>query len=286
VKTEPLALPSPGDLQAEEAVALIRERTDVTPELAVILGSGLHQAADVFDVEAEISFEGIPGFTAPSVPGHPGRLCLGAVAGVPVAAFLGRIHFYEASSITECALPVRVARQLGATSLVITASAGALDPSLSRGDVVIAVDHINLMGENPLRGWRLPDGTPAFVDLNHVYDPALREIALEEARSLGMRATPGVYLAVSGPSYETPAEVEFMRRAGGTVVGMSVVPEAVPARALGMNVLGLVTVTNVVGEKVLHDDVVRTGGEMAAMLGKLIERVAASASPRRSHGEE
>jgi purine-nucleoside phosphorylase len=285
VTTEPISLPSPGDLDAEEAAALIRERTQVSPEIAVILGSGLDEAADVFEVDAEFSFGGIPGFLPASVPGHPGRLYMGTVARVPVAAFLGRIHFYEVSNFAQCALPVRVARLLGATSLLITASVGALDPSLSRGDLVVAVDHINQMGENPLRGWRLPDGTPTFVDLQDAYDPALVDIALEEARSLGMSATPGVYLAVSGPSYETPAEVEFMRRAGGTVVGMSVVPESVPARALGMRVLALAVVTNTVGDKISHHDVVHASREVAAMLGKLIERIAPRLIRRREGGE-
>ena len=280
----PFRLPGPSDTQAEEAVAVIRERSGVTPAVAVILGSGLHEAADIMDVDAELSFEGIPGFPPPSVPGHPGRVRLGTISGVPVIVFLGRIHFYEAATMAQCSFPVRVARSLGASSLVITASAGALDPSLARGDLVLASDHINLMGENPLRGWRSEEG-PTFVDLRDVYDPALSRFAIDEARSLGVAATPGIYLAVSGPSYETPAEVEYMRRAGGSVVGMSVVPESVPARALGMRVIALVVVTNAVGERVSHEDVVRTAGETAATLGKVIERVA-SRLGHREGGEE
>ena len=281
----PLRLPGPDDTNAEEAVALLRERSAVTPEAAVILGSGLYEAADIMDVDAEFSFEGVPGFLPPSVPGHPGRLLLGTISGVPVVVFLGRIHFYEAATIAQCSLPVRVARALGASSLVITASAGALDPSLTRGDLVVVSDHVNLMGENPLRGWHSADGVPAFVDLREVYDPALCRFAIEEARSLGGAATPGIYLAVSGPSYETPAEVEFMRRAGGSVVGMSVVPESMAARALGMRVLALAVVTNAVGERVAHEDVVRTAGETVATLGKLIGRMAPRLG-RRGGGEE
>jgi purine-nucleoside phosphorylase len=195
-----------------------------------------------------------------------------------VAAFRGRIHVYEGASMAQCALPVRVARLLGARTLVITASVGALDAGLAVGDLVIASDHINMMGENPLRGWRGPDGTPPFVDLKDVYDPGLAELAVREAEGLGLPVTRGVYLAVSGPSYETPAEMEFMRRAGGTVVGMSVVPEAISARALGMRVLALLTVTNASGEKVSHHEVVmaaqKTAGSMGDLIGRVVARIA------------
>jgi purine-nucleoside phosphorylase len=275
----PVALPGPGDLLAEEAVAVIRERTDLRPAVTVILGSGLGTALDSIEVVAAFSFEGLPGFPVPTVPGHAGRLVLGNAHGVPVAAFLGRIHYYEGHPISLCTLPVRVARLLGAHTAVVTASAGALDPAIEPGTVVVGSDHLNMMGANPLWGWRSPDGAPPFVGLADAYDAELAKAALsaieEEEDAV---ATTGVYVAVSGPSYETPAEIDFMRRAGGTVVGMSVVPEVVAARALGMRVLGLFSVTNSTGGAVEHEEVIRVGREMGPMLGRVLARVLPAAA--------
>jgi purine-nucleoside phosphorylase len=268
-------LPGPGDGLAEEAAAVIRERTKIVPEFAVVLGSGLAGAAEGLEVDAELPFEEIPGFPPPSVPGHPGRLLLGTLAGSPAAVFVGRIHFYEGHSLGSCALLVRVAAALRAHTVVLTAAAGGLDPALSPGDLVIGEDHLNLMGEDPLRGWRRPDGTPAFVDLSHVYDADLAKLAEAAAGDLGLDVARGVYAAVSGPSYETPAEVEYLRRAGATVVGMSVVPEAVPACALGLRVLGLFVVTNAVGGLGLdHQAVLRAAESSAGGLGRLLSGLA------------
>jgi purine-nucleoside phosphorylase len=266
-------LPSPGDTLDEEAAAVVRSRSALEPVAGLILGSGLGAAVEGVEEDAAFSYQDLPGFTAPTVPGHAGRLVLGRLAGTAVAVFLGRMHYYEGNPMARSALPVRLSRLLGAGVMVLTASVGALDASLAPGTVVVGSDHINLMGENPLRGWRRPDGTPPFVDLSAVYDPVLAGVAIEEAEAIGAPVARGVYLAVSGPSYETPAEIEFMRRAGGSVVGMSVVPEAVPARALGMRVLGLFSVTNAVGGEVSHQEVIRVGNEMGSVLGRLLARV-------------
>jgi len=267
-------LPSPpGDDLATEAVGVIRARTSLEPVAGVILGSGLGPAVEGIEEEAAFGYPDLPGFTATSVPGHAGRMVLGRLAGVPVAVFLGRMHYYEGNPMARSALPVQVSRLLGADAMVLTASVGALDASLSPGTVVVGSDHINLMGENPLLGWRRPDGSPPFVDLSAVYDPELARVAVEEAEAIGAPVARGVYLAVSGPSYETPAEIEFMRRAGGSVVGMSVVPEAVPARALGMRVLGLFSVTNPVGGEVSHQEVIRVGNQMGSVIGRLLAGV-------------
>jgi purine-nucleoside phosphorylase len=264
---------SPGDRDAEAAVALIRERSDLVPRVGLILGSGLGPAADRIEEDASFSFAELPGFPPPTVPGHAGKLLLGTLAGVPVAAFLGRIHFYEGHPMSVSAMPVRVARLLGAEIMVITAAAGALDPAIPPGSLVVATDHLNMMGENPLRGWRNADGSPPFVDVSALYDPELRAIALEEAPGAGLSVAPGVYVAASGPSYETRAEIEVMRNDGGTVVGMSVVPEALPARALGMRLLGLFSVTNSVGGEVSHLEVIEVGRQMGPNLARLLERV-------------
>jgi purine-nucleoside phosphorylase len=254
-------------------VAVIRERSALEPVAGVILGSGLGAAVEGVQEVAAFSYDGLPGFAPPTVPGHVGRLVLGRMAGTPVAVFLGRMHYYEGNPMARSALPVRVSRLLGAGVMILTASVGALDASLAPGTVVVGSDHINWMGENPLRGWRLPDGTPPFVDLAAVYDASLARIAVEETEAAGAPVGRGVYLAVSGPSYETPAEIEFMRRAGGGVVGMSVVPEAVPARALGMRVLGLFSVTNAVGGEVSHQEVIRVGNRMGSVLGRVLAGV-------------
>jgi len=266
-------LPGPGDGLAEKAVATIRDRTGFAPSVAIVLGSGLGEALRDVSEEASFSFEELPGFPAPTVPGHAGRLVLGTLAGVPVAAFHGRIHYYEGNPMSSCALPVLVARHLGAGTVMLTAAVGGLDRSLSSGHLVVGTDHLNMMGTDPLRGWRNPDGSPPFVEMVDAYDPALADLAVASAETLGIPVARGVYAAMPGPSYETPAEIEHLRRAGATVVGMSVVPEAVPARALGMRVLGLFFVTNVAGGPVTHEEVIRASGVMADATSRLISHV-------------
>lgn len=264
-------LPGPGDDLAARGAAIVRERTDVAPRAAIVLGSGLGPAlAGHLQEDASFAFQELPGFPAPGVPGHAGRLVLGKLAGVPVAAFHGRVHFHEGHGMDVPALLPRLARELGAVTIVLTAAVGGLVPGLPPGAVVVLTDHMNLMGETPLRGWRFPDGTPAFVPMRGAWDQRFAELALESASALGIRATQGVYAAMSGPAYETPAEVAFLRQAGATVVGMSVVPEALPARALGMRLLGLCSVTNAVGEDVSHEEVVRVSNETALAVGRLL----------------
>jgi purine-nucleoside phosphorylase len=154
--------------------------------------------------------------------------------------------------------------------MVVTAAVGGVEPGMPAGTVVILRDHVNLMGEAPLRGWRFPDGMPAFVNAQAIYDPALRELALERAAALGVRAAVGVYAAMSGPAYETPTEVAMLQTLGATVVGMSMVPEALPAHAMGMRVLGLCSLTNAFGEHVSHEEVVRVSNETAIAVGRLL----------------
>jgi purine-nucleoside phosphorylase len=236
-----------------------------------VLGSGLGPAlGDDLEEKATFSFTDLPGFPPPGVPGHAGKLVFGHLAGVPVAAFFGRVHYYEGHGMDVPALVPRLARELGADTMVLTAAVGGLVPGETAGMVVILRDHLNLMGEAPLRGWRYPDGTPAFISTTWVYDEGLRELALERARDLGIPSSVGVYAAMSGPAYETPTELAMLQNAGATVVGMSMVPEALPASALGMRVLGICSLTNAFGEPVEHDDVVRVSNETAAAVGRLL----------------
>lgn len=263
----------PGDAHAEEVAALVGRRISERPVAAVVLGSGLGGAAAAMEAEAEIPFTDLPGFPKTSVPGHEGRLVVGRLAGVQTAAFLGRLHHYEGHPMSLVTLPVRAAAALGARTLIVTGAVGSLDPALAPGSLVVATDHINFMGENPLRGWRDDEGRPPFVDLADVYDPKLAELALSAAADEGLPAARGVYAGVGGPTYETRAELAFLRGAGATVVGMSVVPEACAAAALGMRCLGLSCVTNAAGAGARHEEVVRVAAGFAAPVGRLLARI-------------
>ena len=264
-------LPGPGDDLAEQGAALVRATTDLVPRVGVVLGSGLGPAlGDALEGSASFSFEDLPGLPPPGVPGHAGRLVLGHLGGVPVAAFFGRVHFYEGHGMDVPALIPRLAHALGASTIVLTAAVGGVVGDLAAGTVVVLTDHLNQMGTAPLRGWRFPDGMPAFVPMHEVYDRGLGDRAFERAQALGILSARGVYAAMSGPAYETPTEVGFLRQAGATVVGMSMVPEALPAKALGLRVLGLCSVTNALGEDVEHDEVVRVSNETAIAVGRLL----------------
>jgi len=264
-------LPGPPDRAADSTVASIRERSTLVPTVGLVLGSGLGDAlGDDFTIETSIDFAELPPMPATTVPGHAGRLLLGAIAGVAVVAFEGRFHLYEGHDVHVPALLPRVARALGAPTIVLTAAVGAVVPGLAAGTVVVLRDHLNLMGAIPLTGWRFPDGSPAFVNAMAVYDADLRRLTLERATELGIDATEGVYGAMRGPAYETPAEIEMLSRLGATVVGMSMVPESLPAHALGMRVLGICSLTNALGDHVTHEDVLRVSSRTAADIGRLL----------------
>jgi purine-nucleoside phosphorylase len=266
-------LPGPGDDLPEQAASWIRERTSLVPRAAVILGSGLGPAADAMAVEAEGSFAELPGFPPPTVPGHAGRIRLGILGGVPLIAFLGRVHRYEGHPMELVTLPTRLAAALGAGVLVATAAVGGLDPALAPGTLVVGGDHLNFLGENPLRGWRGADGTPPFVNPGDAYDADLATSALEAAAGVGLTAVRGVYAATSGPTYETAVEVGYLRRAGATVVGMSIVPEVCAAAALGLRFLGLYCVTNTAGPGTSHVEVEQVAGAFARRLAGVLQRI-------------
>lgn len=265
------SLPGPGDDLPQRAAKVVRAASELIPRVGLILGSGLGPAlGDAFHEDAGFAFTDLPGFPPPGVPGHAGRFALGHLAGVPVASFFGRVHFYEGHGMDVPALLPRLVRELGAETIVVTAAVGGVEPGLAGGTVAVITDHLNMMGTSPLRGWRHPDGMPAFIPMGQAYDPSLAKLALERARALDIAAAPGVYAAMSGPAYETPAEIGLIGQAGATVVGMSMVPEVLPARALGMRVLGLAMVTNAFGEPVSHEDVVRVSNETTKAVGRLL----------------
>ncbi len=258
----------------ERALAVVRRSEVPPPRFALILGSGLSAVADRIRTGAEIAYEDLPGFPPPSVPGHAGRLVLGRLDGADVAAFCGRVHLYEGHGMAAATLPVRLAAAMGVHTVAVTAAVGGIDTGVSPGTLIVLSDHLNLMGRNPLTGWRNPDETTPFVELAGAYDPALAEEALARGADVGLRMTRGVYAALAGPSYETPAEIAFLRSAGASVVGMSVVPEVVPARALGVRVLGLGVVANAAGVPVAHTDVLRVVEDASGGLGRLLEELA------------
>jgi purine-nucleoside phosphorylase len=272
-------LPTPGDGVPERIVGAIRERTALEPVAGVVLGSGLSDAVEAVRSASsgdgvEISYVDLPGLPPPTVVGHAGRLWIGTVGERALAVFQGRIHFYEGHGMAMASITSRLSAELGARAMVLTAATGALDPSIGAGTLVVLRDHLNLMGVNPLTGWRYPDGSPAFVDVSQVYDPELAELALASASThadgSGPAVAEGVYAALPGPSYETPAETRMIARLGASVVGMSTVPEAVVARALKMRVVGLAFATNAAGVEVSHEEVLAASKAAAGTIGQVV----------------
>lgn len=241
---------------------------------AVLLGSGLSSASSILRDPIALSWAqaGFPEATA--IPGHAGRVLVGEIDRSRVAIFEGRLHLYQGLGAWDVCYPVRLASAMGAESMVITNAAGAVDAALSPGDICVIGDHLNLTGEDPLGGRQTEAPYGPFVALDDAYDASLRLLASEEAAAVGMRLTEVVYAGVRGPSYETAAEVEYLRRVGAHVVGMSTVIETIAARAFGMKVLGLSVVTNVAGHDAgAHGSVVAIAEAAAADVGTLLDRV-------------
>jgi purine-nucleoside phosphorylase len=227
-----------------EAVELISDRVSQTPQVGVILGTGLGRLVDEMEVEAEISYTEIPHFPEPTVETHSGRLVVGRLEGVPAFVLQGRFHRYEGYDLGQVTFPVRVLGLLGVKTLVVSAASGGMNPLWSPGDLMVLDDHINLLGENPLTGANLDELGPRFPDLSEPYDRTLQEWALEAALERGIPLRRGVYVAVQGPNLETRAEYRMLRWMGADVVGMSTVPEVIVARHMGIRVLGLTIITD------------------------------------------
>jgi purine-nucleoside phosphorylase len=244
------------------------------PSLALVLGTGFGRVAQAVEVKAEAGFADLPGFPVPSVSGHAGRILIGRLRGVPVLVLSGRAHFYEGHDLSTVTFPIRVLAALGITDILLTNAAGGISRSLRPGDLMTLHDHINLIGANPLRP-RRPVGTvPAFLDLTRVYDLSLRRLLVRAGARCGVRLRAGVYLAVSGPSYETPAEIKAFARLGADAVGMSTVPEAIVARQCGLRVAGLSCITNLAAGRtqrpLSHREVLETGNRVGEQASRLI----------------
>jgi purine-nucleoside phosphorylase len=264
--------------RAAEAAVVIREAVGEVPRIAVVLGSGLGEIADGLGQPTALPYGRIPHFPAPTVAGHGGRLVVGTLGARRVAALQGRFHSYEGYDLEAVTFPIRVLQALGIRTLILTAAAGGVRVTRHPGDLVCLTDHLNLIGGNPLRGPNDDRLGPRFPDLTEVYSARLRRWAVEEAHRLGFVLHQGVYAALPGPSYETPAEVRMLRTLGADVVGMSTVPEAIVARHAGMEVLGLAVVTNraagLAPTPLSHAEVLEIGRAAAGRLGALIGRVA------------
>jgi purine-nucleoside phosphorylase len=259
-----------------EAVEAIRSRTGSRPTIGVVLGSGLGAFADTLDAADRIPFAVIPHFVASTVEGHGSTLVLGRCNGIPVAVLQGRVHFYEAHSLQDVVFPVRVLGQLGVTTLVLTNAAGAVNPAYAPGDLMIVGDHVNLIG-NPLVGPNEGTLGPRFPDMSEAYDRRLRDLAEAACAAVGVRSHRGVYLAMTGPSYETPAEVRMARTLGADAVGMSTAPEVIAARHMGMRVVALSCITNlaagVSARPLDHGEVLATAERAKTFLLAVLTRI-------------
>jgi purine-nucleoside phosphorylase len=263
--------------RAEHASRIIRSRISIEPRIAVVLGSGLGGFADDFEEPVAIPYEDIPGFVRSTAQGHAGQLVIGKVDSIPVLAMQGRVHYYEGYSLEEITFPVRVFKLLDIKTLVLTNAAGGINVQLTQGALMVISDHLNLMGVNPLRGPNDERFGPRFPDMSAVYSHELQELVVEEARAINVEVRRGIYGALTGPSYETPAEIHLLRTLGADAVGMSTVPEAIVARHMGIEVLGISCITNMAAgisdEPINHEEVMATGDRVRATFTELLQRV-------------
>ncbi len=259
-----------------ETLAFLHERVTRRPRVMLVLGSGLGALADRLEDAVHIPFAEIPGFAPATAEGHKGNLVAGRLEGVECLALQGRYHLYEGHAPEVVTLPIRAGAALGARTLLVTNAAGGLNPTFRAGDLMIIDDHINLMGRNPLIGQTVP-GDERFPDMSEPYDRELQALAEEVAFERRVRVTRGVYVALSGPSYETPAEIRMMRRFGGDAVGMSTVPEVIVARAIGLRVLGISLITNPAAglspTPLSHEEVLAAGEEARGRFTELVRGV-------------
>lgn len=276
------APPSAEFLRAEQAAKFILARTKLRPRIALVLGSGLGAFADEFSSATIIPYAKIPHFPQSTAIGHAGQLVIGNVANTPVAAMQGRVHLYEGYSAKDVAFPIRVFARMGVRAVILTNAAGGIDLNFSQGCLVVLRDHLNLQAANPLSGPNDERFGPRFPDMTQAYDRAFRQFAVEEAKRLGVNLHEGVYAALPGPSYETPAEIRFLRTIRADLVGMSTVPEVLAARHSGIRVLGISCVTNLAAgttnAPLVHEEVLETGarvkGQFIALLKAVIPKIA------------
>jgi purine-nucleoside phosphorylase len=263
--------------ELDAAVAAIRARSDVSPTVGVVLGSGLGGFADALDDIVEIPYEDIPGWPRATAVGHAGRLALGSLGDVPVAVMRGRAHLYEGLSPQQVVFGIRVLGLLGVRTLVLTNAVGAIDDGLEPGQLVLIADHLNLQAQSPLVGPNDESLGLRFPDMSDAYDPELRAAARAAAEQLGIALGEGVYAAWLGPAFETPAEIRMLRTLGADLVGMSTVPEVLAARHMGIRCLAISCVTNLAAgvspEPIDHEHVLEVGAGAADLLVALLREL-------------
>lgn len=268
----------------EAAANYIRDQTHHSPRIGLILGSGLNPLAQKVDATDVIPYEAVPHFPQPTVEGHVGRLVLGQLEGTSIIVMQGRVHFYEGYPIQQVVFPVRVMQVMGIETLIVTNAAGGLNPAFRPGDLMLITDHLNLIGmtgNNPLFGPNDPTLGPRFPDMSQAYDLELRRIALEIAHEKDLPLQQGVYAGLAGPSFETPADIRFLRIIGADAVGMSTVPEVTVARHGGIRVLGVSGISNVAlteavpGQEASHEEVLAAGEQIVPRLIALVRGVLA-----------
>lgn len=265
--------------RVREAAEFVAAQTSLRPKVAIILGSGLGGLADEMQDATAIPYTTIPHFPESTVPGHKGRFVVGKLAGTPVYAMQGRFHYYEGYAMEQVVRPVRVMAQLGVETLIVTNAAGGVNEAFSAGDLMLIVDQINMFGTNPLIGPNEEEFGPRFPDMTEAYDKNLRELALQVAAEQGIKLQQGVYMGLSGPSFETPAEIRAFRLLGADAVGMSTVPEVIAARHLGLRVLGISCISNmaagVLPEPLTHEDVMKVTAQVGGTFGALVKGIVA-----------
>jgi purine-nucleoside phosphorylase len=267
--------------QIEEARAFVASRIAFPPKVGLVLGSGLGVMADEVEDAVEIQYGEIPHFPVSTVEGHAGTFVFGRLAGTPVAVMKGRFHYYEGYTLTQVTFPVRVMKALGVDTLVVTNAAGGIVPEWEAGDLMVIRDHLNLMFRNPLIGPNDDRLGPRFPDMSNAYASELRALAHEVAKSQGLTLREGVYVGLTGPSYETPAEIRMLRVLGGDAVGMSTVPEVIVANHMGMRVLGISCIANkaagILDTPLSHEEVIeitqRIRSRFVALVREIVSRL-------------
>ncbi|MGM0523472.1 MAG: purine-nucleoside phosphorylase [Bacillota bacterium] len=248
--------------QLQEATAFIQKQLSEKPQVGLILGSGLGMLADEIDHPVKIKYDVIPGFPVSTVEGHAGQLVIGELEGVSVIAMQGRFHFYEGYGLDAVTFPVRVMKQLGVEKLFVTNAAGGVNEAFEPGNLMLITDHINNTGQNPLMGPNDNEQGVRFPDLSQAYDRKLQSLAKDVATELSLDLKAGVYVWNTGPSYETPAEINMLQKVGGDAVGMSTVPEVIVARHVGLDVLGISCISNmaagILDQPLNHEEVIET----------------------------
>lgn len=272
--------------QAEFAAKHIASKSPIKPAVAIVLGSGLGGFADEMTDAVRISYNDIPHFARSTAVGHAGQLVLGNIGAWPVVVMQGRVHLYEGYPVHSVVFPMRVFSRMGVRAAILTNAAGGINLEYGQGRLVVIKDHINLQGQNPLVGPEDPNLGLRFIDMSEAYSKSYRQTALEAGKRLGIPLAEGVYAAVLGPSYETPAEIRFLRTIGADLVGMSTVPEVIVARQMGIKVLAISCVTNMAAgttdAPINHEEVLEIGrkiaGQFKALLRDVIPVIARDAS--------